>query len=82
MDQHERNNVFNKFQECKNGLLLCTDVGSRGLDFKKTDLIIIFDIANSEKDYVNRVGRTARLNNKGTVINLLYQEEQEYSEML
>ena len=48
--------------------MICTDVASRGLDFPVVDSIIHYDINPDKKDYVNRMGRTARLDNKGNSI--------------
>lgn len=42
-------------------VLVCTDVASRGLDFKNIDWVIQFDLSSQVKEYVNRIGRTARI---------------------
>jgi len=46
-------------------VLICTDVASRGLDFDDVKLIIQMDPPSSITDYVNRMGRTARIGNYG-----------------
>ena len=82
MNQKDRTNVFNNFHECKKGVLICTDIGSRGLDFTGTNVIILFDVSPSYKDYINRVGRTARIGQEGTAISFLYDKERSYSNKL
>ena len=75
MDQDQRSRVFTDFGRCREGILLSTDIGSRGLDFLQTKFIIQFDLPASVKGYVNRVGRTARISSSGSAISLVFQSE-------
>ncbi|KAI0241597.1 ATP-dependent RNA helicase [Massospora cicadina] len=58
--QAKRTTTFFEFMNAESGILLCTDVAARGLDIPAVDWIIQFDPPDDPKDYIHRVGRTAR----------------------
>lgn len=66
MEHSERKIMYSKFDKLETGgILISTDVASRGLDFKSVKWVVQFDIHPSLKEYANRIGRTARLNEHG-----------------
>ena len=74
--QTKRTATFFEFCEAKQGILLCTDVAARGLDIPAVDWIIQFDPPDDPKEYIHRVGRTARgTKGKGKALLFLLPEE-------
>ncbi|KAI9742100.1 MAG: ATP-dependent RNA helicase [Cirrosporium novae-zelandiae] len=75
LKQQKRTNTFFEFINAKAGTLLATDVAARGLDIPAVDWIIQFDPPDDPRDYIHRVGRTARANAKGKSLLLLQPSE-------
>lgn len=73
MSQPKRLGSLNKFKSGERTLLICTDVASRGLDIPSVDVVINFDIPTNSKDYIHRVGRTARAGRNGRALNFVTQ---------
>uniref|UniRef100_A0ABD2WDY1 ATP-dependent RNA helicase n=1 Tax=Trichogramma kaykai TaxID=54128 RepID=A0ABD2WDY1_9HYME len=74
--QNKRTATFNKFRKASSGILLCTDVAARGCDIPNVDWIIQYDPPQDPKEYIHRVGRTARgEGSSGNAILILRPEE-------
>ncbi|MEK6952263.1 MAG: DEAD/DEAH box helicase [Nanoarchaeota archaeon] len=69
--QNKRNQVMEKFHSQKVQILVCTDVAARGLDIKGVTHIYNYDAPVDSKEYLHRIGRTARAGEEGKVINLI-----------
>merc|ERR1719184_301538 len=77
MSQSKRLGALNKYKSKTRTILIATDVASRGLDIPHVDIVINFDIPTHSKDYIHRVGRTARAGKSGRSITFVTQYDVE-----
>jgi len=77
MTQPKRLAALNKFKTKSSSVLIATDVASRGLDIPHVDIVINFDLPQHSKDYIHRVGRTARAGRYGQSITFVTQYDVE-----
>mmetsp|Transcript_36387 Transcript_36387/g.115800 ORF Transcript_36387/g.115800 Transcript_36387/m.115800 type:complete len:506 (+) Transcript_36387:148-1665(+) len=73
MSQAQRLGALGGFKSRERRILAATDVASRGLDIPAVDLVINYDIPKNSKDYIHRVGRTARAGRSGRAVTLVSQ---------
>ena len=82
MSQPKRLGALHKFTSGSRSILICTDVAARGLDIPSVDLVINFDLPGHGKDYIHRVGRTARAGRSGKAIAMVTQYDVEVYQRL
>ncbi|KAG7366576.1 ATP-dependent RNA helicase [Nitzschia inconspicua] len=82
MTQPKRLGALHKFTSGSRSILICTDVAARGLDIPSVDLVINFDLPGHGKDYIHRVGRTARAGRSGRAIAIVTQYDVEVYQRL
>jgi ATP-dependent RNA helicase DeaD len=75
LTQNQRNNVMKQFQEGRADILVCTDVAARGLDINGVSHVYNYDIPRESKQYIHRIGRTARAGKEGKAINILSRKD-------
>ncbi|MDD5473965.1 MAG: DEAD/DEAH box helicase [Candidatus Methanoperedens sp.] len=71
LPQGKRNNVMQMFHSGRSCVLVCTDVAARGLDISGVSHVYNYDIPRESKQYIHRIGRTARAGAEGKAINIL-----------
>jgi ATP-dependent RNA helicase DeaD len=71
MTQNKRMNSLDSLKEQKTDVLVATDVAARGLDIKKVTHVYHYDVPKTSKEYIHRIGRTARAGENGKAITLL-----------
>ena len=73
MPQRSRLSSLAQFKTGIVNILIATDVASRGLDIPLVQLVINYNVPASPKDYIHRVGRTARAGRGGMSLTLMTQ---------
>jgi ATP-dependent RNA helicase DDX18/HAS1 len=76
--QQKRTATFFEFCNAEKGILICTDVAARGLDIPAVDWIIQYDPPDDPKEYIHRVGRTARAGAQGRALLFVLPQELGY----
>jgi superfamily II DNA/RNA helicase len=71
LSQQQRERALARFEAGKVSTLVATDVAARGLDVENIAHVINYDPPNEDKDYVHRVGRTARAGKTGLGVTLV-----------
>lgn len=69
MTQGARNRTLTKLRHGDVKVLVATDVAARGIDVQGISHVINYDLPKFAEDYVHRIGRTGRANNKGIAIS-------------
>jgi len=67
-----------QFRIGKVWVLVCTDLMSRGIDFKNVSTVVNYDFPQSITSYIHRIGRTGRAGNHGTALTYFSDEDVEF----
>ena len=71
MSQNKRIKSLDKLKKENIDVLVATDVAARGLDIKNVSHVYNYDVPKCPKEYIHRIGRTARAGENGEAITLL-----------
>ena len=58
-------------------MLICTDVGARGLDIDDVAMVVNWDLPSEPEEYTHRVGRTARQGRRGVAVSFVTERDEE-----
>ncbi|KAI5957147.1 DBP6 [Candida jiufengensis] len=67
-----RSKILKDFTTQKINILIATDLIARGIDLTTITDVINYDLPNSSREYIHRVGRTARANQLGSAYNFIF----------
>ena len=69
--QSQRQRSLNEFKANQAQIMVATDVAARGLDIPNVSHVINFDLPQSYGDYIHRIGRTGRADQKGCALTFV-----------
>jgi len=75
--QGQRERALSDFKRGRVGVLVATDIASRGIDVDDITHVINYDVPRTPEDYVHRIGRTGRMDATGDAFTLASPEEHE-----
>ena len=75
--QNARTKALADFKAGEVRVLVATDIAARGIDISNLPHVVNFELPNSPKDYVHRIGRTGRAGVDGVALSLVSKEEKE-----
>lgn len=67
-----RRRILRDFSNNTINILVATDLIARGLDLEYVTDVVNYDLPNSSREYVHRVGRTARANKRGEAYSMCF----------
>ena len=76
-DQNYRFNTVNKFKSGEYHFVIATDIIARGLDVAEVSHVINFDTPEVPENYIHRIGRTGRADQKGIAISFITEKEKD-----
>ncbi|KAL5527879.1 hypothetical protein ACEPAG_6680 [Sanghuangporus baumii] len=77
LTQRARLNALGLFRARVVPVLICTDVGARGLDVDDIALVVNWDMPQEPEEYTHRVGRTARRGRTGLAVSFITERDED-----
>ena len=80
--QGQRERALREFTNGRAQVLVATDVAARGIHVDNVALVMHYDPAGSDKDYIHRSGRTGRAGQDGRVISMVVEDKKKIARQL
>jgi len=76
LSQTARDRTMESFREQRADILVATNVAARGIDVSHVGLVVNFELPDSPQWLTHRIGRTARMGEKGRALTMISREDQ------
>ena len=73
--QDHRERALRAFRDNPHGVLVASDVASRGLDIKDLAMVVNYNVPNSIRTYIHRIGRTGRAGKEGLAYTFISEDD-------
>jgi ATP-dependent RNA helicase DeaD len=71
LSQNKRDQAMQDFRAYKCDVMVATDIAARGIDVSDVDVVVNYDVPEQDEFYLHRIGRTGRVEAKGTSYTFL-----------
>jgi superfamily II DNA/RNA helicase len=76
LSQSQRERTLDSFRKRRTDVLVATNMAARGLDISHVGLVVNYELPDTPQWLTHRVGRTARMGEKGRALTFLTREDQ------
>jgi ATP-dependent RNA helicase RhlE len=75
LSQNRRQEAMDHFRSGRVKVLVATDIAARGIDVSRISHVINYDMPDTAIAYTHRIGRTGRMDRRGTALSLATQDD-------
>jgi len=76
--QSQRKSALDGFKQHRFKVLVATDIAARGIDVSGISHVVNYDTPVFAEDYIHRIGRTGRAEQRGTAFTFVSADEEKY----
>jgi superfamily II DNA/RNA helicase len=75
LSQNRRQEAMDNFRSGRVKVLVATDIAARGIDVSRISHVINYDMPDTAVAYTHRIGRTGRMDKRGTALSFATQDD-------